>query len=250
MSEHEAAPAEPTADAPPEGQTVGRPLAEWWRGMADIGRAIGYASGWEEQVGVSLDTLNDVVMPRMSEAQALQEAGFHGAAVVSAYTAIEVTLGSVVVRPFVFAGFLTDDLALVFADQILRAPGQKQREMVRKIASVVGVDLDAMRLDDGTRVWTYVTSSLPDLRNRVVHRGGTASKSDADRSIKTAATFIHDLALPLFAALYPEAASVHGTKAYGPGPHAHPLASLMDSFVRSRADGEPEPGGHQEGRHR
>lgn len=211
-----------------------RPRTGLWDLLSDIGRLVGYASAWTESLGASLDSLNEVVFPRVTEAEALRKAGFHGPAIVSAYSAIELTLGLVVIRPFVLAGFLTDDLAAVFADQILRAPGREHRRMVGRIAELIGVDLSAMRLPDGTATWAYVTGPLPILRNKVVHQGAVATAEDADRAIQAAAGFVHDLALPLFAGMYPDAAGTHGQKPVRAGPYPHPLAPLMKSFTDSR----------------
>src|SRR5487761_2228821 len=136
--------------------SVGEAISGLWEAIVEIGRVVGYAGAWSDYASGSLDSLNNIVFPRLSEARALQDAGFHGAAVVSAYTAIELTLETVVVRPFVLAGFMTEDLARVFADRILRAPVVEHRKMVSGLARVIGVDLGSLQLADGTALWDYL----------------------------------------------------------------------------------------------
>jgi hypothetical protein len=211
---------------------IGKPARpDWWAIITEIGRMLGYADAWDRSLGGSLASLNDIVMPRVAEARALQQAGFHGPAVVSAYTAIELTLESVVVRPFVMAGFMTEDLARVFADHILRAPGVEHRKMVSRISKLIDVDLNNLRLGDGTPLWDLVTGSLPTLRNRIVHEGAVATPDEGEGAVNAAAQFVHDFALPLFAGIAPDAPGVHGRRPYRAGPTKHPLTKLMESVT-------------------
>lgn len=224
--------------------SVGEAISGLWEAIVEIGRVVGYAGAWSDYASGSLDSLNNIVFPRLSEARALQDAGFHGAAVVSAYTAIELTLETVVVRPFVLAGFMTEDLARVFADRILRAPVVEHRKMVSGLARVIGVDLGSLQLADGTALWDYLTGSLPELRNRIVHAGATATAVEGARAVDAAAQFVSDFAQPLFAEQTSEAAEGSRETSLGTRAAEHPLAKLMGSVSgtgqeRKKAGGAP-----------
>lgn len=165
--------------------------------FVELGSIFGWAAAFKGRLFEAADQLVKVVVPRLDEAQALQKAGFHGPAVVSASTAIELILELAIVRPFVLPGFLTDDIAQIFVGLIINSPGREQRRMVKQIAKLINVDLDQITTPDGTSLWSYVTRDLPRKRNEIVHDGATATEIEGDRAVRAAEQLLQSLALPM-----------------------------------------------------
>lgn len=154
-----------------------------------------------ESARAYLGTYGDAVTARVrgaiEEATALLESGHPGPATLLAHTAVELTIGYLVVRPIVQGAFLSDQWAAVLTDQIVRdAPGERGR-VLRLIADAWDLRLEDSRLADGASAWGVFTGQITPARNAFVHRAEPVSPELAKRATACAEALLDGLVGPL-----------------------------------------------------
>jgi hypothetical protein len=152
------------------------------------------------------DAVEERVLRCIREADALRAAGFAGAALARASTAIEIIVRFFLVRPLLAGAFLSDDWAEVVLDHVLPA-GPRGVTVARDLLGAVlrnwKIDLAALRCADGTPVWDAIRKSdgLLDQRNRYVHAGADAEDAAAARAVECARVLLGSAVDPLAARL-------------------------------------------------
>jgi hypothetical protein len=128
----------------------------------------------EDGVRNYLGTYGDAVDARiehcMKEARMLLTGGFFQSAVVSAVTAIELTIRFLLLRPLMQAAFLSEEWASLLTQRIASGRGSGDREILPQILNFHDIDLNNIKLPGGKALWATITDVVYSTRNKIVHR--------------------------------------------------------------------------------
>jgi hypothetical protein len=122
------------------------------------------------------------------EARSYLTDGDFGPAVVWSATCAEIVLRDLTLKPIFVGLFLGESWAGRAVDFMLRGRwlSKESRDIARAVLKTV-VDLDVETFEHaGHVIWTEIPSLL-DLRNAIVHRGETATQSDAEKAVNVVA---------------------------------------------------------------
>jgi hypothetical protein len=180
----------------------------WEKAAADFDLDMGQEY-FEEQVQEAIDgrsadstrtylgTYGDAVTARVqqaiADARALLDAGQPGPAITLAATAVELTVGHLVVRPIVQGAFLSDQWAGVLTEQVLGGRTDEARRLLPIIAKAWGLDLDKVLLLDRAPAWDYFKGSVIPARNAFVHRADPVKPEVATQAIECARVLLETL---------------------------------------------------------
>jgi hypothetical protein len=186
-------------------------------------------------LGMYGDAVTARVRGAIEEATALLGAGHPGPATLLAHTAVELTIGYLVIRPIVQGAFLSDEWAAVLTDQIVRdAPGERGR-LLPLIAQAWDLKLDDLRLADGSAAWGVFTGSVTPARNAFVHRAEPVSAELAARAISCAEVLLEGLVGPLAESAGMDWPAHPWKDAYQLGGWALPSFEPRDPFAKQQA---------------
>ena len=137
---------------------------------------------WERSAEVAskyLQTYGDAAQERIDHSlvQARQHLaeGVHESAIARSFTAIELTVGYLLFRPQLLGVFLSEELAARLVQELFEGASQRERVLLPTVLSHWEVDLDAISLTSGEKLWLYITDTLHPLRNAIVHDGALAA---------------------------------------------------------------------------
>ena len=152
----------------------------------------------EESVKVYLGVYGDAIDARVDNlsemAGRLQAAGEHGATLTVAATTIEIMIQYFCVRPIVEGAFLSDVWATTLAKWIVEARAQDQRKILVGFLRIWNIDLNEIKLRDGTRrLWQTIHELILPKRNQFVHRGGAVTLEDATTALECAECFRREI---------------------------------------------------------
>jgi hypothetical protein len=144
----------------------------------------------EDGVRNYLGTYGDAVDVRidqcMKDARMLLTGGFFQSSVVSAVTAIELTIRFLLLRPLMQAAFMSEEWANLLTQRIASGRTTNDREILPQILSFHDVDLNEVKLPDGKPLWTTITSVVYSTRDKIVHRAEPVSEDDATLAVQCA----------------------------------------------------------------
>jgi len=153
-------------------------------------------------LGVYGDAIDARVATLSEMAGRLQTAGEHGATLTVATTVIEIMIQYFCVRPIVEGAFLSDVWAITLAKWIVEARAQDQRKILVGILRVWGIDLNEIKLRDGTRkLWQTIHELILPKRHQFVHRGDTVTPEDAATALECADCFRREIVSQIAAKL-------------------------------------------------
>jgi hypothetical protein len=118
------------------------------------------------------DAIESRVRECLTEAQELIEGGHFGLSLVRSSTASELVIGYLVVRPLVQGAFMSEEWGLVLTDRIIHASRRNDRELLPPLLKQWGIDLDALELPSGGRMWHRLVGKRDGLwasRDAYVH---------------------------------------------------------------------------------
>jgi hypothetical protein len=110
----------------------------------------------------------------------------HEAALVRAFTAIELTISHLLFRPFFLGVFLSEEVADQIVQAILNRRGDKERQLLPSILKHWGIPLEQIQLVSGKPLWATITGPIRIRRNGIVHTGASAEEADALEAITAA----------------------------------------------------------------
>jgi hypothetical protein len=144
----------------------------------------------EDGVRNYLGTYGDAVDARiehcMKQARMPLTGGFFQSAVVSAVTAIELTIRFLLLRPLMQAAFLSEEWTSLLTQRIASGRGSGDREILPQILNFHDIDLNEIKLRDGEALWPTITDVVYSTRNKIIHRAEPASEGDAALAIQCA----------------------------------------------------------------
>jgi hypothetical protein len=156
-----------------------------------------------DSVRVYLTTYGDAIESRVQEcltdAQALMGEGHYGLSLVRSATASELVIGYLVVRPLVQGAFLSEQWAAILTDRIIYASRRNSRELLPPLVKHWGIDLEAVALPSGGRLWDRVVGDDGVWRNRdgYLHLSRPVSREVAQTSIEAVDGLLTGLVKPI-----------------------------------------------------
>jgi hypothetical protein len=117
-----------------------------------------------------------------------------------------------VVRPLVQGAFLSDEWATILAKTLLSNRPANDRNLVNKVAAMWEVDLQKVKLSNGSNLWQVFTGQIVPKRNDFVHKAQRVDKKVAVLALDCAKTLMKDLvpAIAMKAGLsWPDSGSWH-----------------------------------------
>lgn len=155
----------------------------------------------EEGIRSYLGTHGDAVESRvgqcLSQAKYLSDQGYPAAAVMVSVTAIELTVRYMLVRPLIQGAFLSDDWAQLLARRMTTGRGAQDRDMLPNILEFRGIKINELKLSNGADLWSAITGSVVEKRNRIVHEGESAKADDGKLALECATLLWSDVVLPM-----------------------------------------------------
>lgn len=156
---------------------------------------------WEPTVAY-MRRYGDAVEARISEsverAQSLLTAGFTGPSLVSAGTAIEVTIRYLILRPLVQGAFLSDEWAAILSNRVLARRAAEDRQLLPAVLKHWNLDIDQVRMKSGNPLWQILHEDIWKARNNHVHRGDPVEPGMSQLGIE-AATMLRETAIEALA---------------------------------------------------
>jgi hypothetical protein len=159
---------------------------------------------WERQAEAAakyLQTFGDAPYERvlrcLDDGRSLLAAGHHEAALSRAFTAIELMVGHLLFRPLFMGVFLSEEIAARIVQEIINGKGEKERILVPTVLKHWNIDVERLRLPDGTPLWSAVTDPIRLKRNAVVHEGAQASESEASNAVAAAELLLEEVVYSL-----------------------------------------------------
>ncbi|MEO8435836.1 MAG: hypothetical protein ABI596_13130 [Pyrinomonadaceae bacterium] len=122
-------------------------------------------------LGTFGDALEQRVRALIDEAKTLAKLGHSGPSVVLCASALELIVRYFVLKPLVSGTFLKDIWADLLVDKLVSGQSSRDRELLPLIASEWGIDLESIKLMNGTGAWAFFKSDLVQRRNAFIHKG-------------------------------------------------------------------------------
>ena len=155
----------------------------------------------EEPVFSYLAVFGDAIEARvkrcLAQAQALSDAGYHGAALTRAASGIEVTIRFFLARPLVQGAFLSDDWAELLSRKVLRGRTAEDRELLPAILRNWEMDITKVKLPDGAQAWEQIVRRVWQRRNDYIHKADDASVEYALLAIECLTALLTQVVDPL-----------------------------------------------------
>jgi len=148
----------------------------------------------EERLASYFEEHPDLSRPAMNafdEARRLLEVS-SAAALVFAFSSVEMAIQDVLLKPVVAGLTHNPDLSDLLAELIDVRNRQTEKVLFSIMYEIGMPSLKEQKLPSGLVVWKE-KSELQDLRNRVLHRGVTVSKEQADRALALGEYFLYGL---------------------------------------------------------
>lgn len=184
------------------------------------------------------DAIEARVRSCIDEARALLGAGYASAALVSAGTAIELTVRFFLVRPLLHGAFLSDEWAAILGARIL-TPGPRgpaaDRELLPAILRNWGIDITGIRTKQGRQAWEETTKpgGVVDTRNNYVHRGQPAPAAACEVALECATLLLAEVVDPLATRLGFTRQETHSWRTVNPIPPASCVTTEEQEMYRT-----------------
>lgn len=148
-----------------------------------------------------LGTFGDAVEARvaylLAQARDLIGVNHPASALVSAATAIEITVRFMLVRPLVQGAFLSDEWAELLAARIGTGRTEEDRKILPALLKQWSLELDSITLSGGNKLWDVITKRVLSSRNKVVHAGESATVEDAKLAVECTERLLSQVVHPV-----------------------------------------------------
>ena len=143
------------------------------------------------------DAIEERVKRCLSQAQALSDNGYPGAALTRAASGIEVTIRFFLARPLVQGAFLSDEWAELLSQKLLRGRTAEDRELLPAILRNWKMDITSIKLSNGSQAWEQIVNKVWPRRNNYVHKADETSNEDALLAIECLKILLSEVVDPL-----------------------------------------------------
>jgi hypothetical protein len=126
--------------------------------------------GVRNYLGTYGDAIDRRIAKSMKDSRMLTTAAFYSPAVVSAVTAIELTIRFLLLRPLMQAAFLSEEWANLLTKRVTSGQSARDREILTDILRFHDIDLDGLKLPDGRSLWSSLRNAVYPKRDGIVHR--------------------------------------------------------------------------------
>jgi hypothetical protein len=154
----------------------------------------------EDGVRNYLGTYGDAVDARiehcMKEARMLLTGGFFQSAIVSAVTAIELTIRFLLLRPLMQAAFMSEEWANLLTQRIASGRSANDRKILPDILDFHDIALNDVKLPNGKLLWATIRDVVYSARDKIVHRAEPVSQDDAVLAIQCADQLRKKIVMP------------------------------------------------------
>jgi hypothetical protein len=150
-----------------------------------------------DYLAVHGDAIEARVKRCRAEAEALTQAGYHGAALTRVASGIEVTIRFFLARPLVQGAFLSEDWAELLSQKVLGGRTAEDRELLPAILRNWKIDITSVKLADGSQAWQQIVTRVWPRRNDYVHKADVASAEDAALGIECLRVLLSRVVDPL-----------------------------------------------------
>lgn len=143
------------------------------------------------------DAIQERVLRCQIEAENLAQSAFFGAAVARAAAGLEIMIRFFLMRPLVQGAFLSDEWANLLSRRILRGRTSEDRDMLPSVLKAWNIDIAAICLMDGTKLWDRIINFVWKARNEYVHAGADIPSSTAALAIECLKVMQENVIKPL-----------------------------------------------------
>lgn len=149
------------------------------------------------------DAVENRVLECIDEATRLNLAGFPGAALTRAITAIEILIRHFLVRPLIYSAFSSDEWADVLVSRILQKGPRAstiEKDLLPAILRNWDIDITQVIMPSGRYLWqTFLENpgGLIDLRNQYAHHGCSCDSNAGYLGIECATAMLSEIVSPL-----------------------------------------------------
>lgn len=143
------------------------------------------------------DAIEERIKRCLSQAQALSDSGYPGAALTRAASGIEVTIRFFLARPLVQGAFLSGEWAEILSQKLLRGRTAEDRGLLPAILRNWKMDITSIKLSNGAQAWEQIVKKVWPRRNDYVHKADDASNEDALLAIECLKILLSEVADPI-----------------------------------------------------
>ena len=146
------------------------------------------------------------------EADELLKGKYHGQALVTAVTAIEIIFKFFILRPLIEGTLLTDKLTKILLPRILPSQVARCCELLPSVAEHWGIPLTDIKLSNDNKLWDTLKKEVLPKRNAVVHKADEVPDTCSQIAIECIDVLMKDVITPLskkFGLSWPESAVWH-----------------------------------------
>jgi hypothetical protein len=148
-----------------------------------------------------LGTYGDAIQERVDscirQARDLEQAKHYGPASVLAFTAIELIIRFLLIRPLIQGAFLSDQWADILTNRIVDGRTAEDRKLLPAVLRQWSVDIYKVPLKNGSNVWDTIVNKIRRKRNKIVHEGAGAIEGEAVASIECAEVLLAEVVRPI-----------------------------------------------------
>lgn len=154
----------------------------------------------EDNIRHYLGSYGDAIEERIAEClkqgEELLNLNYYGQSITNAFTAIELIIRYLLVRPLVQGAFLSDEWSEILSKRIATGRSAEDRKLLPAILKLWGVDITSLQLSNSDELWASI-SHLWERRNTFVHAGENITKTEAVTAIACAKTLLNQTVYPL-----------------------------------------------------
>lgn len=154
----------------------------------------------EDNIRHYLGSYGDAIEERIGEClmqgEELFNLNYYGQSIANAFTAIELIIRYLLIRPLVQGAFLSDEWSEILSKRIATGRSNEDRKLLPAILKLWGVDITSLRVSNKDGLWDSILH-LWKRRNAFVHTGENITKIEASTAIDCAKILLNQTVYPL-----------------------------------------------------
>jgi len=148
-------------------------------------------------LGTYGDAIEDRIKRCLDQANKLLKEDYIEASLVISYTAIEMIIRYLIVRPLLEGTFLADQTSEMLLKAIIGRNPSRDLELLPKILNHWDISLTSIELSNGENLWGIFKNKIIRERNNFIHGAKPVEKDIATVSLECARRFLADVVGPM-----------------------------------------------------
>jgi hypothetical protein len=148
-------------------------------------------------LGSNGDAIDARVRDCLRQARELKDLGYFQSSQVLAATGVELIVRFLLIRPLLQGAFLSDEWAYFITQKVASGHSAEDRKLLPEILKVQAIDIRALRLPSGKRLWDTILTEVYPKRNRVLHASDPATAEEAETAIDCATRLYSEVVVPI-----------------------------------------------------